>query len=803
MICIPIIKKFNVFLHINFEKETKSLGEVDNIDKSIIYRLKAGNETLIEDLTYISSIIKEESNKDADIYERIKINYDYLEKDIDFINGIFEEINLLSVPSKLIPNYKTIPIKETLDKLTSTSVEPKTYKEYYKYLDELYEKYGKIIGWIIDINVYFVKLGDIDFELIDINSKISDILKKKPNFDTKYETKNTQKINDKNIIKGIKDLIEMLNDQNESYDELNKINLKNKNKKYIYDTDRGEIFKKIINKINKINEINEIKSNNVVLSIKGLLNKMLDSISICKSIENIYFNKSKTNSFTINNIIKNKDEFITNFKYFKKNINKQGVEFNELLEKQKIKFDIELKSISNKTTESREGRDISVIKNEISNYEKKFNDTNTDINNLNDKLTHYNALNSKKNSDEMSINNFEETEKQIVKSIVGKKKIDYNDKIIEIINKFTGQISTKKIQKDEYDKKLNELKAELSRTNNIIRETSIKTIKENRLKELISDIDRQISKPLLSNNTVKITKIKDTFLQEYTYLENISKEMLDSINSSNYKGTNNKIMTIFDSDTKLKAILDGILLSNTHSGGYKLLQKGGAKHGISGIAASIASTISLRAPPAPPAPPAHPAPPVPVPAPVHIPQKVNMLSSSSAILASIASNNLMIRSDVGAKAAVRTTATSSAATSSASSSALSAAAVTADAIIDYFKDMSKNKSKNKTFFKIFKNKYDSFKLEKDKDIEAFFEQLLKYEDDIIKIISNLSKNKLKNKISNNDNDKLKKSIIEYNTKIKTYNKITSEQKLPYTEVIPYTDTIYLYFLLLFYSIKII
>ena len=70
-------------------------------------------------------------------------------------------------------------------------------------------------------------------------------------------------------------------------------------------------------------------------------------------------------------------------------------------------------------------------------------------------------------------------------------------------------------------------------------------------------------------------------------------------------------------------------------------------------------------------------------------------------------------------------------------------------------------------------------------------------------IDNLSKNKLKNKISNNDNDKLKKSIIEYNTKIKTYNKITSEQKLPYTEVIPYTDTIYLYFLLLFYSIKII
>ena len=53
----PIIKKFNVFLHINFEKETKSLGEVDNIDKSIIYILKAGNETLIEDLTYISSII--------------------------------------------------------------------------------------------------------------------------------------------------------------------------------------------------------------------------------------------------------------------------------------------------------------------------------------------------------------------------------------------------------------------------------------------------------------------------------------------------------------------------------------------------------------------------------------------------------------------------------------------------------------------------------------------------------------------------------------------------------------------------
>ena len=428
-------------------------------------------------------------------------------------------------------------------------------------------------------------------------------------------------------------------------------------------------------------------------------------------------------------------------------------------------------------------------------------------------MFYYKALYSKENDDEMSINNFEDTEKKYVKGLKGTKKKDYNDIIDKIIKDLTSQKDTKYKQKVEYDKKLIELKAELSRTQNITRETSIKTIKENRLKELISDIDRQISKPLLSNNTVKITKIKDTFLQEYTYLENISKEMLDSINSSKYKGTDNKIMTIFDSDSNLRNILNSILKN-------KSVQTGGAKHGISGIAASaasIGSAVSLRAPPVPPIPPAPPR---------HIPQKVNMLSPSSAILASIASNGLMIRSNaVGkgsavtatgaaigtieeekekAKAAAKEKVEKAETTEEEKEKAKAAAkekvekVEKAETIVNYFKNMPKNK----TFFKLLKAKVDSFKLEKDKDIETFFDQLIIYETDTIAIINNKLKNKTLN-ISSDTDSELYNKINTLKDKINKYSEKSSDKQLTYTEVIPYTDTIHLYFLLLFYIIKII
>lgn len=224
----PIIKKINIFLHMQFKKELKNK---ENIEKYYIFdKINEEKENIV---TFLEKINTQLETEEHVVKDKNKI-YDTVIKNIDiFADKLNQLITLINNPSVISYIGSETNIFKILNKLYNPDIVIANYDDYHNKLEEINNLYLQLLKLQNNINLYIEDKND----LIDIN-----ILKKNINiviFQNTYigifENKKAEinidfdsiiNFND-NIINTFDDIIEKYNIFQENKNINNKNNITN------------------------------------------------------------------------------------------------------------------------------------------------------------------------------------------------------------------------------------------------------------------------------------------------------------------------------------------------------------------------------------------------------------------------------------------------------------------------------------------------------------------------------------------------------------------------------------------------
>lgn len=156
----PIIKKINVFLHMQFKKE---LTNKENIEKYYIFdKINEEKENIV---TFLEKINTQLEIEEHDVKDKNKI-YDTVIKNIDiFADKLNQLITLIKSPSINPYIGNETNIFKILNKLYNPDIEIVNPDDYYNKLEELNNLYLQLLKLQNNINLYI----EDKIYLIDIN----------------------------------------------------------------------------------------------------------------------------------------------------------------------------------------------------------------------------------------------------------------------------------------------------------------------------------------------------------------------------------------------------------------------------------------------------------------------------------------------------------------------------------------------------------------------------------------------------------------------------------------------------------
>jgi protein-tyrosine phosphatase len=290
----PIIKKINVFFHMQFKKELKNK---ENIEKYYIFdKINEEKENIVNFLEKINTQLETEEQV---VKDKNKI-YDTVIKNIYIFNDKLNQfITLINSPSVKQYIGSETNIFKILNKLYNPDNVITNYDDYHNKLEEINNLYLQLLKLQNNINLYIEDKKD----LIDINKySIDDVT---VNFQNKYTVIFTDKKNEINIdfdniikfndntINTFDDIIEKYNIFQENKNINNKNNIKNIDKLLGLITKIYNDLKKEFDNLEHIDIFNV--SNKIIKSLKLFYEILF--ISICiefKYVKEIEKNKKCT-----------------------------------------------------------------------------------------------------------------------------------------------------------------------------------------------------------------------------------------------------------------------------------------------------------------------------------------------------------------------------------------------------------------------------------------------------------------------------------------------------------------------------
>jgi hypothetical protein len=521
----PIIKKINVFFHMQFKKELKNK---EDIEKYYIFdKINEEKETII---IFLENINKELEKEEYIVKDKIKI-YDTVIKNI---NIFFDKLNqlIILINSLYIGNEKNI--FKILNKLYNPDKEIPNTDDYHNKLEEINNLYLQLLKLqnninlyiedknnLIDINEYTLNVNiyafnnyykkifknkkddiNINFNaIINFNEAIIDTFN---NIIEKYNIFQENKNNTKNIDNLLRLITEKYDDLKNIFDHLNNQYILNVNNKiikslyYFYDF----LFISIYTEFNYVKEIEKNKKCTSKCQIHMLNTTLynnkfsafdLNELNDILDVYNNYFSKNSDKLINKNIIdslekqIENINDNIDELTYKNNNITKYDTKNDE------SKLRDKTQEIKDKT------REIQLKKDELSKLKKSSD-------NLSNFVSAINKFTTKIKSTEELI---AKTEAEIttLNGEINNLKLD--------ITQNENDISTKKQEK----RNLQKISIDVGKSPN----------EKSTAKSQITIIDEDIKE--LENSIAKNTKKLEAFKNELRNLETTKKQYQTTKNS--------------------------------------------------------------------------------------------------------------------------------------------------------------------------------------------------------------------------------------------------------------------------------